>query len=237
MSQIRKKIGGFNLLIMLMVLIVAGAMVVMAQQPAPGTTVYVRATENSRLGYNNGTTVGTAWSTYANSGNAPIDGGGPEILLTAAGDATPLVGYYSKTDTARLLNVFSTLATNAPNVANSIWMASNYIYAEGTANAYEMGITFEDATADVNFQFRDDAADTYHVIATPEGANPEVVGPFCPELLATSIAPEHIAEKLDHFVERRSDYVGKRYSEDVKRVFDWDAIIDEIEALAREAAQ
>jgi glycosyltransferase involved in cell wall biosynthesis len=69
------------------------------------------------------------------------------------------------------------------------------------------------------------------IIATPAGANPEVVGPFCPEFVARSTSPEHISEKIDLFVEKHANYVGRKYSDDVRRIFDWDAIIDELEAL------
>jgi glycosyltransferase involved in cell wall biosynthesis len=73
------------------------------------------------------------------------------------------------------------------------------------------------------------------VIATPAGANPEVVGPFCPELLASSTSPIHISEKIYLFVERRAEYATKSYRDEVRRVFDWDAIVDEVVELVRAA--
>jgi glycosyltransferase involved in cell wall biosynthesis len=74
------------------------------------------------------------------------------------------------------------------------------------------------------------------VIATPAGANPEVVGPLCPELMTRSTAPADIADKIDYFVEHRSDYGHKRYSELIRREYSWDGIVDEIESLLRTRA-
>jgi glycosyltransferase involved in cell wall biosynthesis len=74
------------------------------------------------------------------------------------------------------------------------------------------------------------------VIATPAGANPEVVGPLCPELMTRSTAPADIADKIDYFVEHRSDYEHKRYGEIIRRKYSWDGIVDEIESLLRTRA-
>ena len=71
------------------------------------------------------------------------------------------------------------------------------------------------------------------VIATPAGANPEVAGAACPELLARSTEAADIAEKIDYFVEHRAEYEGRKYSEAVGLKYNWDNIIDEIEALLR----
>lgn len=169
MTWMKKKFGGFNLIIMLLLLVFAGAVVLSAfQQPAPGTTVYWRPT--NQFGYNSGTTVGIAFPTAANAGDPPINGEGPAVLLTAAGDQTPAIGYYSQNDTQWITQITSTLATNAPNVANSVWGASAGVMFEGaTANAHEFFLTTADMTADVIYSVLDDAADTYNPVATPDG--------------------------------------------------------------------
>jgi len=74
------------------------------------------------------------------------------------------------------------------------------------------------------------------VIATPAGANPEVVGPLCPELMTTSSGPTHISEKIDLFVEERSAYENKRYRKVIRQRYSWDSIIDDIETLLKTRA-
>lgn len=74
------------------------------------------------------------------------------------------------------------------------------------------------------------ASDT-PVISTPAGANPEVAGAICPELLARSTEPADIAERIDYFVEHRPEYESRRYSEVVGQKYNWDSIIDEMVAL------
>jgi glycosyltransferase involved in cell wall biosynthesis len=69
------------------------------------------------------------------------------------------------------------------------------------------------------------------VIATPVGANPEVVGPVCPELMTASGSPADITEKIDYFVGHRSAYDGKDYRSVVKRDYSWGGIVEEIEGL------
>lgn len=69
------------------------------------------------------------------------------------------------------------------------------------------------------------------VIATPAGANPEVVGPLCPELMTTSTAPEHISEKIDFFIRERRAYTSKDYRGIVRERYCWDTIVGDIEAL------
>lgn len=61
----------------------------------------------------------------------------------------------------------STLTTNAADVANSVWGASNGIVLEGaTADTYELTLTTEDPTADNTMTFSDD---TGSVAYTPTG--------------------------------------------------------------------
>ncbi len=49
----------------------------------------------------------------------------------------------------------STLATNAPNVTNSVWLASNSILFEGTANSAELTLTAADPASDKTVTFSD----------------------------------------------------------------------------------
>ncbi len=60
-------------------------------------------------------------------------------------------------------SMVSTLATNAPDAANSIWGISGGIVAEGTANAYETFLMFKDPLADANIYLpaTDTAGDYY----------------------------------------------------------------------------
>lgn len=158
-----KFLRSWNVLIMIAAIFLIGAMV---QQSPPGSTIYFR--ELNQYGYNPGITVGTAWPTAANSGQTPLNG---EIAIVVDGTGTisPRFGLYSQADTQFLPSVVSTLVTNAPNVANSVWAASGGIVLEGTtANAYEFFLTTADVTADIIYQIRDDAADTYYPIAVPD---------------------------------------------------------------------
>ncbi len=74
------------------------------------------------------------------------------------------------------------------------------------------------------------------VIATPAGANPEVVGPVCPELMTVSGSPADMAEKIDLLVRQRSAYESKDYRGIIDRKYSWGDIIDEIESLLRARA-
>ncbi len=72
------------------------------------------------------------------------------------------------------------------------------------------------------------------VIATPAGANPEVVGPLCPELMTRSTAPTHISEKIDFFIQERDAYRSKDYRGIVREKYCWDTVVGDIEALVNE---
>lgn len=61
--------------------------------------------------------------------------------------------------------MMSTLATNAPGIANSVTAASNELIFEGTADAHEHKLTSDDATADVLYKLGTAPAGTYNVRA------------------------------------------------------------------------
>ena len=67
------------------------------------------------------------------------------------------------------------------------------------------------------------------VIATPAGANREVAGLFCPELITKDITAGAIAEKMMLYLNKKSHYIDKQYNLAVKEKFDWNKIISEIE--------
>jgi hypothetical protein len=94
--------------------------------------------------------VDAANSVWGKSGNLCWEGtsaDGVEICVTSANGATP-----DKTITlpdADGTVFLSTLATNAPEAANSWWGASNALKSEGTANDYELTVqALTDPTAD-----------------------------------------------------------------------------------------
>lgn len=60
----------------------------------------------------------------------------------------------------------STLATNAPGIANSVTGGTNQLIYEGTADGFETIVTANDATADATLAFPDDSGD---VVYAPEG--------------------------------------------------------------------
>lgn len=67
------------------------------------------------------------------------------------------------------------------------------------------------------------------VIATPAGANPEVAGLLCPELLAKSAAsPVDIANAILTYLDNVESYKNKDYSIAAKKIFNWAPITKEI---------
>lgn len=86
-----------------------------------------------------------------------------EIRFTPA-DATADVVYLLPDAAAASYSLMSsTLATNAPNIANSVTGSSNALNFEGTADAHEITVTAADATGDVLYQLPDAPAGTYPV--------------------------------------------------------------------------
>ncbi|MCK5504220.1 MAG: hypothetical protein KAJ10_03615 [Thermodesulfovibrionia bacterium] len=86
------------------------------------------------------------------------------------------VGYFESIvlGTSGTTNVLlpTTLATNAVDVANSIWGISNGLIAEGaTADAHETTVTFTDPTADVLYQFPTGTAGTYYPMVSTLATN------------------------------------------------------------------
>jgi len=70
----------------------------------------------------------------------------------------------------------STLATNAPDIADSVTGGTNSLIFEGTLDAHEIAITPADATADVIYQLADAAAGTYGVVSSTLATNaPDIV--------------------------------------------------------------
>ena len=93
---------------------------------------------------------GTALPTIANAGQGPMNGE-TFVVRDNASAVEPVQAFYSGASTAWRANAISTLATNAPDVANSVWFGTNQIIFESTtANALETIITAADTlTGDV----------------------------------------------------------------------------------------
>ncbi|BCK28817.1 glycosyltransferase family 4 protein [Vibrio cholerae] len=69
------------------------------------------------------------------------------------------------------------------------------------------------------------------VIATPAGANPEVAGLFCPELMTKSATcPQAIANSIKYYLENKDSYQERNYAERAKQIFYWPDIVEEIVA-------
>ncbi|MBN1354202.1 MAG: glycosyltransferase family 4 protein [Candidatus Omnitrophica bacterium] len=66
------------------------------------------------------------------------------------------------------------------------------------------------------------------VIATPVGANKEIAGSFCPELVTSGTGARDIAEKMGYFIKKKERYGSVDYSERIKDRFSWTNITDEI---------
>mgnify|MGYP005990448155 CR=1 FL=1 len=67
------------------------------------------------------------------------------------------------------------------------------------------------------------------VIATPAGANPEVAGLLCPELLSKSAtSPVDIANAISIYLDNSKKYDGINYSERAKEIFNWTDIVEEL---------
>ena len=65
----------------------------------------------------------------------------------------------------------TTLATNAPGMANSVTGGSNFIAFEGTVDAHETKLSATDATADVIYQFPTGAASTVYPMVSDLATN------------------------------------------------------------------
>lgn len=127
-------------------ILLLGTVVAIAQQTRPFSTVFQRGVPRSfsQIQLNGGVGVGTAWPTLANSNLAPQDSE-LYLLVTAPVSADPILGMYSGNASAWRTFTYSTLATNAPDVANSVWFASNSIAFEGaTADGFEVFVSVAD---------------------------------------------------------------------------------------------
>lgn len=113
-------------------------------------------------------TLATNYPEVANS----VTGGTNQLIFEGAGvddhehiiqstDATADIIWLlpdGGTDTLAIMG--STLTTNYPEIANSVWMASNAIHFEGTANTEETILTANDATtADATIELPNDSGD------------------------------------------------------------------------------
>jgi hypothetical protein len=65
----------------------------------------------------------------------------------------------------------TTLATNAPSMANSVTGGSNFLAFEGTVDAHEIKLSAADATADVIYSLIDAAAGTYYPMISTLATN------------------------------------------------------------------
>lgn len=132
-------------------------------------------------GHSLGVGYGTQYPSAATIGTNPADG---ELFvqLTSGATANPVLNIYSDSAGGWLevspvagaeRNLPTTLATNAPQVANSIWGASNGIVAEGaTADAHEVTVSAVDPTSDQTYSLpvHTYGADTYYFHATTDGS-------------------------------------------------------------------
>lgn len=94
-----------------------------------------------------------------------------EISLTPANATADVVYLLPDAAAASYAIMSSTLATNAPNIANSVTGASNSLIFEGTADAHEISITPADATADVVYILPNAAAASYAVMSSTLATN------------------------------------------------------------------
>ncbi len=68
-------------------------------------------------------------------------------------------------------------------------------------------------------------------IATPAGANPEILEKFHPELMTRNVSAEALYEKLSFFISEKSRYSSVENYDKVWRLYNWKAVVDEIKAL------
>jgi len=75
------------------------------------------------------------------------------------------------------------------------------------------------------------------VIATPAGANPEVAGRYCPELIAkTQKQPSDLAGSIQLFLKNKAHYQSIDFSQKAKAYFNWEKIIAEIKLIFQKTA-
>ena len=64
----------------------------------------------------------------------------------------------------------TTLTTNAPQVANSVWgISAGFVFEGSDADTEELTFTTQDLTADITARFHDDKVDTYEILTMPDG--------------------------------------------------------------------
>lgn len=119
--------------------------------------------------------VGIADSIWGASNALTFEGAtadGSEIVITPA-DATADVVYLLPDAAAASYSIMSsTLATNAPDIANSVTGTSGGLFFEGsTADTSEIKVTAADATADVIYTLPDAAAATYSLMSSTLSTN------------------------------------------------------------------
>ncbi len=69
-------------------------------------------------------------------------------------------------------------------------------------------------------------------IATPVGANPEILNKFHPELLTKEKNANAIYEKVNYFLENRERYENLENSRKVNAQYAWNAIVEEVKEVA-----
>ncbi len=66
------------------------------------------------------------------------------------------------------------------------------------------------------------------VIGTPTGATPEILNKFDPNLITKTHKPNDIAEKINYYLENKTNYDNINYKELVNSEYNWTSIIDKI---------
>lgn len=124
-----------------------------------------------------GSTLATNYPDIANS----VTGGTNQLIFEGASVDTEETIIQATDPTADIIWILadggadslsvmgSTLTTNYPEIANSIWGASNELVFEGAtgANAHELHLTVDDPTADNTITLPDDSGD---IVFAPAGA-------------------------------------------------------------------
>lgn len=66
------------------------------------------------------------------------------------------------------------------------------------------------------------------VISTPAGANPEVSGLFCKDLMAKTVKVDDMVEKIVYFCDNLTMFQNKSYVDLIRGQYSWDLVVDEL---------
>lgn len=135
--------------------------------------------------YGDTTAIFSMWDTSANvwhyEGQAVVfefegaTADGSETTLSVTDPTADVVYTLADAGAGTYSLMSSTLATNAPEVANSVTGGTNQLIFEGTVDAHEHVVTATDATADVVWTLADGGASTVSVMASTLATNfPEI---------------------------------------------------------------